>query len=385
MIRRLFIGVGFTLLMTSVPLSAQQVTADMVAYVLNKAQSPQAYVIDKFKTHDVVLLGEHHLVRQNLKFVEQLIPELYRNGIYNIGMEFGAQEDQHVLDSLILAPAYDESIARQIMFHYNVTWGYEEYIDIYKAAWKFNHTLTEKDRKFRILNLSYVFHWEDFDRTRTQKSMEKVFPRGTVDKFRAEIIEDEVLREHDKILALVGTPHAYTRYGSPYYLFNGDGFCAFDRSWLGSRLYAKYPNRIFNILLHQPFMKEVNGQYLWVSPANGNIESLMSQNQNRAVGFDLEGSPVGTLTDDSQHAMCYPGFTLGQFFDGYLFLAPLHKLEGCTPIDDFVNEANIGHALEQFPDPEWHEPVTNLKEMKAFIRMNADRIVTECKDLKSEK
>jgi len=362
-------------------LAAQSYTPEMLAYIRTKATSPQAYVIEKFKTYDVVLLGEHHLVKQNLQFVTQLIPELYRNGIYAIGMEFGAQEDQHVLDSLILAPAYDEMTARQIMFHYNVTWGYQEYIDVYKAAWKFNHTLPANARKFRILNLSYVFQWKGFDGKRNQDSMAKVFPKGTVDKFRAQIIEREILKSDDKILALVGTPHAYTRYGSPYYSFNADGFCAFDKNWLGNRLYSKYPDQVFNILLHQPFMKEMDVQYQWTSPAKGSIEAIMAQNQHKQVGFDLSRTPLGRLTDDSQHAMCYPGFTLDQFFDGYIYLAPLKKLEGCTPIDDFVNEHNIQNAMEQFPDPEWHEPVTNLEEMRQFIKMNGKRIEEECKNL----
>jgi uncharacterized iron-regulated protein len=372
---------AFLLILFTGSVSAQTYTAEMLSFIRSKAVSPQAYVIEKFKTHDVILLGEHHLVKQNLQFVTQLIPELYRNGVYAIGMEFGAQEDQQKLDSLVLAPTYDEQTAREIMFHYNVTWGYEEYIDVYKAAWKFNHTLPANARKFRILNLSYVFQWKGFDGNRNQESMARVFPKGTIDKFRAQVIEREILKSDDKILALVGTPHAYTRYGSPYYSFNGDGFCGFDKSWLGNRLYGRHTDKVFSILLHQPFIKEVDGQYRWVSPAMGSIEAIMAQNQHKQVGFDLVRNPLGGLKDDSQHAKCYPDFTLDQFFDGYIFLAPLKKLEGCTPIDGFVNEQNIQHALEQFPDSDWHEPVTNLEEMRAFIRMNGKRIEEECKNL----
>jgi hypothetical protein len=376
---RKLLGLLFVLYTGSI--SAQGFTHAMLDYITTRAMSPHAYVIEKFKTYDVILLGEHHLVRQNLRFVEQLIPELHRHGIYTIGMEFGAAEDQRVLDSLVLAPAYSEETARQLMFNYNVTWGYQEYIDVYKAAWTFNHTLSPGQRKFRILNLSYVFDWKGYDGKRNPESMARVFHKGTADQFRAKIIETEILDHHEKILALVGTPHAYTRYGSPYYLYNGDGFCAFDRNWLGNRLHERYPNHVFSILLHQPFIKEMDGQYLWISPAKGSVEAIMAKNQNKPAGFDLRGTPFGDLKDDSQHALCYPGFTLGQFFDGYIFLAPLRKLEGCTPIKDFVHEGNIQHALEQFPDPEWHERVTTLEEMRTFIKNNAQRIVEECTDL----
>lgn len=355
-------------------LFSQQNNLENAEWIRNNALSPEKYIIEKFLHYDIILLGENHLVKENLLFVQDLIPKLYQNGVYNIGMEFGASESQKELDELVNAAEYIEEKAREIMFTYNVAWGFQEYIDIYKAAWKLNRSLPPDARKFRILNLSYVFNWEKFNGERTVESMKLVFNKGTADKYRAEIIEKEIIDKKEKILALVGTPHAYTRYGSPYFKFNGDNFCDYDFGWLGNRLYNRHPIKVFNVILHQAFTQKENNNYFLISPAGGAIELLMKENANKPAGFDLLGTPIGELKDSSINSLCYENFTLGQYFDGYVFLKPLSELNGCSVIDDFVNEKNFEHALKNFPDPDWHEKITTIGDMKRFIRSNAERI-----------
>jgi hypothetical protein len=340
-------------------------------YIKTNANSPEDYIIEKFKAYDIILLGEHHMVKQNLSFIQSLIPKLYQNGIYNLGMEFGAFENQNKLDSLLVAKKYDHKLAESMMFDYNVTWAYQEYVDVARAAWEFNSKLPKHARPFRILNLSYIYRWEKFNGKRNSTSMKEVFTKGTPHFFRVNVIENEVLNKREKILALVGTPHAYTKYGSPYFLFNADTFCDYDYNWLGNRLYQKYPEKVFNIILHQPFTMKIEESYQLISPLDGQIEELMLQNENKPVGFDLINSPLGKLRDNSINSLCYDNFTLDQFFDGYIFLKPINELEGCTFIPDFVNEQNINRALEHFPDPDWHQKVTNLQEMKDFIKLNS--------------
>lgn len=369
------------LLLPSLAVYAQPLDSAAVAFVRQGLLTPEQYVIQAFQTHDVVLLGERHVVKENLLFVQSLIPALYKNGIYVLGMEFGASEVQPQMDQLVTAATYSEATARELMFTYNVAWGFQEYLDVCKAAWAFNRTLPAGARPFRILNLSYIYHWEKYTGARTPESMQQVFPKGTADKFRMEVIEREVLQRGDKLLALVGTPHAYTRYGSPYFKYNGDHFCDFDREWLGNRLYARYPGKVFNILLHQAFTQKTGDTWSLVSPAGGAVERLMALNGNKPAGFNLLHTPMGKLPDSSTNAMCYDNFTLEQFFDGYLFLEPLRDLEGCTVVEEFVNETNIGQALKNFPDPDWHPNVSNLQDVRKMIRRTSEEVAEQLRGL----
>lgn len=358
-------------------LTSQEINQMMIDYLKNRGNNPGTYLIESFEKYDVIFLAEEHIIKQNLVFVQDLIPELYKNGIYILGMEFGASEDQSTLDSLINAPAYNEELAKKLMFDYNVAWAFKEYVDIYKKTWELNQTLPHDAPKFRVINLSYQYNWEAFDGSRTPESMKKVFYKGTADKFRADLIEENIINKNQKMLALVGTPHAYTRYATAVFNYNSDNFMMYDDYWLGNRLYKKYPTRVFSIMLHQAFSANRNGNFEWVSPANGNIEMLMKENNFAPVGFDLIKSPIGKLTDSSNYSVGYEDFTMEQLFDGYIFLKPLNELSGCTVIKDFVNESNIEEALRNFPDPDWHADIKSLEDVKTFIENEPDRIEKE--------
>lgn len=99
--KAIFLFCSFSILFFQ--LKGQTNSDELITYLKANASSPAHYIVGKFKTNDVILLGEHHMVKQNLLFIQQMIPLLYENGVYTIGMEFGAYENQNKLDSLLVA------------------------------------------------------------------------------------------------------------------------------------------------------------------------------------------------------------------------------------------------------------------------------------------
>lgn len=336
---------------------------------------PDEYVTSKFRQHDLVMLGEDHAILQNLVFVTKLIPKLYQNGVYNLGMEFGASEVQARLDSLVSAPAFSLDVARDLMYCYNTGWAYLEYYQIAEAVWKLNRTLSKDAPRFRILNLSYQYDWSGFKKgdVRTDEVMKRIFPKGTPDQYRGTIVDKEVMSKKQKALLLVGTPHAYTRYSSCHYDFLKDNFIRCDSDWLGQRLLRNYPGKVFNILLHQPFPNNAGSTPWLVSPGGGMVEQIMALNANKPVGFDLSNTPLGRIPDDSHLALGYKDFTLGQYFDGYLFLAPFHELKGCTFDPAFFDDKPWEQIKTQIPDPDWRESINSLddfrKQIEGFVNI----------------
>lgn len=334
---------------------------------LDKELSPDDYLISKFKKADIVLLAEDHGVKENLDFVRDMIPKLYENGIYMLGMEFGAYEDQRQLDSLINAPVYDEQLARQLMFNYNTRWAIVEYMNFYKAAWEWNRSLPEQARKFRVLNLSYRYNWDAFEKVRTPENMKKVFPLGNTEDFRCALLEREVLSCHEKILVLTGTIHAFTSYRIPCYDYTSPGFVRYEKRNLGNLLYSKYALKVVSVALHQPFFNYPNHLPALVSPAAGKLEVIMDRHGNRSVGFDLKGSLIGDLRDHSYYSMGYVDFTLADLFDGYIFLKPIKELSSCTIDYNFMNDGNWEEAVRNSPDPDWHPRPENKKQYWEMI------------------
>ncbi len=336
------------------------------AFLRENANSPERYLMEKFSTYDVILLAEDHAVQDNLLFVKNLIPLLYASGVRALGMEFGASEQQHTLDSLLTAPAYNEQMARDMMYFYNVGWAYVEYQDLYRAAWEFNKHLPENASGFRIINMSYQFDWSEFSGIRTPENMNKVFHKGTPDNYRAAVIEKEILEQEEKILILTGTYHAFTRYNMPVYNEYSDYFCDFNDRMLGNRLYKKYPEKVFTILLHQPFPAKPNSDTWLARPANGAVEEIMQLLGNMAIGFDLSKT-AGSLPDNSFYSSCYPDFTLSQLADGYIFLKPFVDLKGCEMDADFFEGRDWEEMRKQIPDPDWRGDIGNLEDFKTQI------------------
>jgi len=147
-------------------------------------QSPEQYVVSKFADHDIVLLGEWHRIDHDVKLVQNLVPLLYKSGVYNLGIEFGAYDFQPKVDALITGQEYDEQLARKLLFDWRYDWGYEEYEDIYRAAWKLNHSLPAGSPKFRVVNLKTLVH-HDLIRPHSQMTKsdyQAAEPEGDEDK-----------------------------------------------------------------------------------------------------------------------------------------------------------------------------------------------------------
>jgi hypothetical protein len=335
---------------------------------LSEAHSPREYLLEKFKKHDVVLLGEDHAIKQNLDFVVSLIPDLYEAGIYQLGMEFGASEHQEALDRLTTGEAYDEQLARDMMYFYNVGWAYSEYIHMPRVVWEFNRSLPEGARPFRILNISYQFDWQHWDYDDPQSAMAKIFHKGPIDAYRANLIKNEIFdNEGEKLLALVGTIHAITHYTAPGSEPITDESQLPDL--LGVILYHHYPERVFSVWLHSP---TTNGKGQLQQPAGGRLGQLMRENDFQPIGIDLVGTELGTLEDDNMLSRGAPNFTLSDFVQGYIFLNPINAMTGCTYEAEFFEGRSWDDILKNYPTRQWSPPPENLEAYQARVRQYVD-------------
>jgi hypothetical protein len=362
------------LVITCLPVFSQATAEECVKYLKENPISPAEYVVSKFDQYDLVIAAEDHAIRQNLEFVNSLIPKLYNKGVYNLAMEFGASEMQTEMDSLLVAKTFNADLAKHMMYFYNVGWAYKEYYSICETVWKFNRNLPRSAPKFRIVNLSYQYDWSALKQgeQRTSENMPKIFTKGTPDKFRASIVEKEIMSKKQKAFLLVGLPHAYTKYSLCYDDFLKDNFVRCDSDWLGQRLLQQYPGKITSIMFHQTFGNLPYAKPYRVSPGDGMIEKVMALNSNKPLGFDLNNSALGKITDHSRHSVGYKNFTLGLLFDGYLFLVPFSKMEGCTFDSTFFDNEKWDEISAQIPDRDWRGPISNLNDFILQIKAYAD-------------
>jgi hypothetical protein len=351
-------------------------------YVRSHYMTPERYVLSKFQDHDVVFLGEHHYFKHDPELVQRLIPLLYKNGIFTLAAEFARHEDQALIEHLLNAPTYDESLARQITFNQDVFWGYQEYVDIFKAAWQLNHGLPKDARKFRILGVNCSPDWSFIQKEQDRddgRVMRKVW-RGCDEGDWARVILGEVVAKREKALVYSGLHHAFTGYRQPVYNEATHSFVRFGDVRMGNHVYEAIGKRAVTICLHGVWFSSEGYSKPETYAADGYIDAAMGEiePQFRRAGFDTRGTPFGDLPgeksiykygyDKFRFVLPMLGddvarglipwwarhdfkFTLGLFCDGYIYQKPLHEYEGVTPIKDFINEKNPAQARLQSPDP----------------------------------
>ncbi len=358
-----------------IPLPAldPKLEADLSAYLRKSFQSPEDYILGKFKDHQIVFVGEFHRIRHDTLLIQRLIPLLYKAGVTDLGIEFGVNRDQDRVDKLITAPVYDEQEARNILFDWSTFWGFKEYEDLYRAAWEVNHGLPAGAPRFRVVNLNCV---TDFSYVKTEADqrnreiMKKVWPEGDSDTFMAEVIFREFVNKGRKALVYSGIHHAFTRYKQPIY--DQGKFVGFVQGRTGNRVRDRLGDKVCTIYLHAPWMNKTYDKQIYA--AGGLIDAFFARHPDqRPAGFDLAGGPFGELSGPgSIYEEGYDPFSLKLFADGYIFTKPLSQYQGVTVDDKFITEANLKRAVEQVGNPEFRPRVTSVAVFVKAIEGDAN-------------
>ena len=344
----------------------------LVAYLKSHWKSPEDYVVEKFSDHDIVFIGEYHRIRHDVELIHNLIPRLYKAGVYNLGIEFGCYEYQDKVDRLITADKYEEDLARWLQFKQYVMWGYKEYEDIYRKAWELNQTLPAGAPKFRVVGLGYRADWTALKENMTREQWQNVWLKGDPDEYMGQTVLREFVNQGKKALIYSGSHHAFTHYQQPIYDFEKKKFIRFNGNRMGNIVYAQIPNRVFNIFLHSPWASRA-GFEEGIYPVGGAIDRVMSGFRDQRVGFDVKGSPFGALPDDqSYYSVGYPQFTLSTFCDGYIFQKRLKDYEGCTVDEAFITNDNLQEAIDNLPTLPGRKGVKKPEDLQDSMRKDAD-------------
>jgi hypothetical protein len=330
----------------------------LIEYLETNHLSPNEYVIKKFKDHDVIFIGENHYIKEQVEFIKDLIPDLYENGIYNLGTEFLNYEDTELANKLITAEIFDNGLAEDITFKSLWHWGYKEYIDIYRKAWELNKSLPKDAIKFKIFGVqeiqdfSYVKTEEDFN---NPEIMNKVFS-GSIEfdeeeGYSANAIEKEVLDFDEKALIHCGIHHAFTSYYQPNYNPQTIGFGGnLNKERMGNLIKNKIGNRAITIFLHGSWPSK-NGYSEKVLPVDGVIDSIFSLERNSTYvpfGVDTKQTPFGNLKgENSLYKYGYDNFKLEDFCDGYIFLMPINEYKPVTAIPNFISPEQVEYVKSQ--------------------------------------
>ncbi len=332
----------------------EKLLQDAADYLKASGQPPVEYVLSKFKDHDIVILGENHRARQDPLLIQSLIPRLPEVGVYTLCTEFARRIDQPLIDSLLAGKEYDERLAELITFQQFVHWGYVEYVDIFKAAWQYNHDRPAGTRAFRILGVNNAPEWWHIETQaeRDDPKYRRQVWHGETEKDWADVVIREVVDKSEKALGYCGMHHAFTEYRQP--VSDNGKFVRYVDDRFGRYLYNAIGKRVITIYLHNCWANVEGWDKPFVHPADGYVDALMEKLGPGAypVGFDTRGTPPGKFPGKTSiYSFGYDDFTLGDYCDGYIFQMPFPEFEPVTCIDGFYTGDNIDYARRNAVNP----------------------------------
>lgn len=328
--------------------------SELKNYLLSRGKAPLDYVLGKFEAHDIVLLGEMHYIRQQVELYHRLILLSPEHGVTLFATEFGRREDQVLIDELLGKEQFDVALAKRIMLHQEAFWGYREYLDIYRLIWEQNRK-NPPDKQIRCIGLNDPYNWKLYNKICREQQRKpnaeeiKVIWKDCDEKNWLHALNQYHVPGQTKVLGIMGSHHALTRYREPDYT-EEDGrrvFAGFEQVRFGNHVHAEYGNKVCNICFYDPWESlEVDGPSQ--APGGGIIEEIISPHFSE-LAFDLKGSPVGELPDDSFYSLGYEDFRLKDIADGMIYTCRFSEFKNVTPIPDFIDADNLQEFRDYAP------------------------------------
>lgn len=366
----LYILFNLNLFHSTKKLSASELN-NYVAHIDPVQSDPFRFVADKFDDHSIVFIGENHKRKQDLGFFNQLIPYLYQTKKINvIGWEFGAQEYQKDADSVVTAKEFDRKKAISIMRRSIYYWSYEEYLEVFKTIWNVNLGIPRTEDKIRFLQLNEphvpkIFYSKDINVRSQVKNIDNVL---------AGIVEREVIQKNKRILIYCGLHHSFTKFKLP------KAFFIKDDSRAGQTLYAKYPNKIFQIDLVGPFRerwfayKESRHQNAKMVYPFEAVFNQIFDTIKRPFALNSENPAFANLKD---YNSCYAldkwrGVKLKDFCDGCIMLQSFDKIEPVHLITDWVTTSEELNEVRSILPEEDAKKINTVNDLFDYFNPYGD-------------
>lgn len=328
----------------------------LAEHIRTQGLTPESYVAGMFRSRDVVFIGESAKIKEQVTFIGSVIPHLYEAGIGVLGVEHALHADQPIIDRLLTSTLFDEETARKLLFDRYVMWGFQEYVDIFRAAWELNSRLSPNERPFRIIGLAVQHDWTVLE---TEKQLEepevkrRILASGLPSTYLAETIEREILDKGEKALVFCTIQQSFTRYRSKQYEENAREEGYDEVRSAGNIIYDRIGGRAATAYMHL-FWPDTKSQYGVTYAVGGIVDaavSLLPEEKWRA-GFDTRGNPASDrVIENGIYADEYEELTMKDIYDGYLIFGPLFEYEPATAIAGFFSGENIAEALRNFPAP----------------------------------
>jgi hypothetical protein len=331
----MLVNLALALLLTLASTEAEDAT--LAKHFTDHGLAPVVYLETKLKAHDVVFVGETHWIRENCELVSSAVEPLYRKaGLRRLATEFLRTRHMKRMNGIVTAKTFDEKAVIEIFRDAPwPTWGFRDYLDIFRAVWAVNASLPEDAERLLVIGLDNDWKQTDlwFGDMNRRERFESTVAR---EKHMTKVLDEQAFVAKKKTLVHVGASHAVTCHGIR----------------LATVLRKKYGPRLFQVHLHDriPAGRKT-------SSLTDRLERLITLSGGKPLGFDVVGSPLAGWADPA--AIWWRMAPKAKFSDlamGYVYLKPHAKLRRARWIEGFITEEHFKEARAVAEKCGWTAP-----------------------------
>ncbi len=322
--------------------------ASLQHYWEKHPSSPVDYVLAKFASRKWVFLGEYHRVKHDVDLVASLVPALHeKTAVRCLAWEFLDHEAAEEANRLITAPEYDRAATIAFFRGQVAAWSYEEYLNIYHAAWESNKRWASEKGPFTFVGLHPGIRWDLVNYGTEEEATRERAKQEHYDELMARWLEEDVLSPGRPALIYSGIAHSTAKFDEYYVGQDGRRLAR-----MGNMVYKDpYKKDMFFIALHAPFYD--SGARADIYPFDGALDRLM-RSYGKDIGFDVIGTPFAALSHKNRSEYSITAYTFGDLYDGYIiFKTPIKEYVGMTCIPEWIStQADFEQYWRNLPNKE---------------------------------
>ncbi len=351
---------------TKVILYQPQELQPYVSYLHSHAQPSIQYMLQLFRTYDLVILAERtHPETTQWEFIYELTshPEFVAK-VGHVFTEYGSVSQQKALEQVLSAPNLDEATLSQKCIDllrnfplWPYGWHNNNIFEYLKKLYHLNQSLPAESR-IALYFSDVPWQWEgktpdDYARYWSTEipQRDRIMANHIVARFR-EILQSSASRK--KALVVMNTRHAFKTGGSNVADF----------------LFQAFPNQTANVMFNMTAfdMSGVSGEYqgTYNRPIRDGLwDAAFWKLGNVPVGFDLKDSPFGRDLFDLHTYFALSGnLKYENVFTGMVFYQPLSRHRVASSIPGYYDEGFKQTVLRRAK----LMPSNDYQQIEKFIR-----------------
>jgi hypothetical protein len=355
--------------------------------VLEKqALAPVDFVLNAMKNHQLLIFDDGlHTAVEPFEFYQQILETpAFNSRVKTVFIELLPLTRQPAIDAYLSA---DEENPELLFPAFQDATGfglaYKTYFDLMRTIYNVNATLPDAER-LKVYGVNSPTYWSEI---RTSEEL-ALYRDGKIgrDNYMYGIILDRMnsFETNARAMFLTNSRHAYNgiRQNNGQFYWNT---ATFFRQW--------HPGATYTIRFHSPSLhlerraadpttartdQGLEDKIVkWARIGDGIWDSAFAALQNRPMGFALPGTPFGREPYIGNHMLdVKPGQTMGDAYDGVIFLAPMEALRKTAILDiiytdefklEVARRYRIHYTDEQLKTRFERYGVSTLQEMAELL------------------